>query len=254
MKQVDGTPPIGAEAFFPQTLCTYLQALSAATTSDAVWAGLVTLAKALRLELVDYVHSADEHGAHIRSTLPARREAPFVRPTTLGPRLVGTAYGDNTGLRQLNAGLLIPLTSDTPDQTAMIVFGSAAPRATFEHLIETQAHTLHVAAMAAHTRYGQLHNAEFVTRAGLTPKQKELLRYVGLGYMDKQIAHSLGISFSAVRQRLAMVQQKTGAQNRSELAAMATKAGLVGNPLAKTPCPEGDTDHPVAAIQTHAAE
>ena len=51
--------------------------------------------------------------------------------------------------------------------------------------------------------------------------------------MDKQIATELGVSVSAVRQRLTVVQNKTGAQNRADLAALAMRMGLISDPLLK---------------------
>ena len=49
--------------------------------------------------------------------------------------------------------------------------------------------------------------------------------------MDKQIAHDLGSSFSAARQRMTTVQQRTDARNRADLTALAQRAGLVSDPL-----------------------
>jgi DNA-binding CsgD family transcriptional regulator len=161
--------------------------------------------------------------------------------------MVGPAYFDEMGplsedkRRHINlaaqmgleAGVAFPLRMGDPGQAALMTFGGAFSREAFDAILQQHGWTLHAAALSAHTRYTELFKLEFVERNQLTEKQKELLRLVGQGLMDKQIAHLLGISFSAVRQRLATVQQKTGAANRADLAALAMRVGLVADPLLK---------------------
>ena len=96
-------------------------------------------------------------------------------------------------------------------------------RKEFDAIWNVHGWTIHAAMLTAHARYSQLFNSEFVVRNKLTEKHKELIRLVGEGLMDKQIAHELDISFSAVRQRLIAVQKKIGVQNRSDLVAVAAR-------------------------------
>lgn len=53
---------------------------------------------------------------------------------------------------------------------------------------------------------------------GLTPKQHEVLRYVSENRTSKEIAWELGISESAVNQRIEGVRIRTGSPPRAELA------------------------------------
>lgn len=56
------------------------------------------------------------------------------------------------------------------------------------------------------------------TFAGLTPKQHEVLRFVAENRTSKEIAWELGISESAVNQRIESIRARTGAPPRAELA------------------------------------
>ena len=63
-------------------------------------------------------------------------------------------------------------------------------------------------------------NAESLMRvlSGLTPKQHEVLRFVSENRTSKEIAWELGISESAVNQRIEGVRTRTGSPPRAELA------------------------------------
>lgn len=54
--------------------------------------------------------------------------------------------------------------------------------------------------------------------ANVTEKQHEVLRLVGDNFTSKQIAHELGISISAVNQRIETVRARAGSVSRLELA------------------------------------
>ena len=131
----------------------------------------------------------------------------------------------------LRSGLAIPLRMNEPGQAAHIIFGGRKSRAEFDALLDQHGWAMHAIALSAHTRYIELFKAEFCERNELTAKQTELVTLVGRGLLDKQIAHELGVSFSAVRQRLSAVQLKTGCSNRAALAALAVRIGLVPDPM-----------------------
>lgn len=265
MTHFDGTALKGTEKFIPPRLLDFLLQLEGTRTTEEVWQVILTLARDLDLTVVDYVYATDfrnwEQAQFIRTTIDSRwfdylKRFPHIRHTSafrmhgchyLTPITVGLEYLDEMGEISedrrrhveigaemgLRAGLSIPLRMGDPGQAALIGLGGDFSRAEFDALLADHGWTLHAAMLSAHTRYTELFKVEFIERNQLTDKQKELLRLVGRGLMDKQIAHQLGISFSAVRQRLSTVQQKTGAQNRADLAALAARVGLVSDPLLK---------------------
>jgi len=53
----------------------------------------------------------------------------------------------------------------------------------------------------------------------LTPTELRICALVARGWPDKQIALDMGISYDAARQRLRILSQKIGANNRAMVAA-----------------------------------
>ncbi len=263
MKHFDGTPLRETEKFAPEALVAFLVALEETQTTEDVWQLLLALAKRLDLTGVEYIYATDyrnwERAQFIRTTAPSSwldylKQFPHLRETStfrrhacrfLTPIKAGQAYAEDMGplteerrrhmelgaRMGMRAGVAFPLRMGDPGQAALLCFGGDFSAEAFDALLAEHGWTLHAAALSAHARYTELFKLEFIERNQLTHKQKELIQLVGEGLMDKQIAHILGISFSAVRQRLATVQQKTGAQNRAELAALAMRVGLVPDPL-----------------------
>ena len=265
MKQVYVRTVAGNERFVPANLRDFLISLEATSNSDDVWELLVAFADGIGLNMVEYVCATDfrdwEQAQFIRTTVDSSwighaQSDPDVRRLSmfrlhsvnfLTPVTMGMAYIDEienvcpkrryliecNAKFGLNAGFAIPLRMNEPGQAAHIIFGGDFTRAEFDAILDQHGWAMHAVALSAHTRYIELFKAEFCERNELTEKQTELVRLVGRGLLDKQIAHDLGISFSAVRQRLAAVQQKTGCTNRAELAALAVRIGLVPDPMLK---------------------
>ncbi|UYV36306.1 LuxR C-terminal-related transcriptional regulator [Rhodobacteraceae bacterium D3-12] len=98
-------------------------------------------------------------------------------------------------------------------------------------IIRAHGWTLTTAAMAAHQRYMMHFSAEFPERNKVSAKQLELLEKIGLGLQDKQIAAELGVSISAIRQRMQTLMERTGLTARAELAALAMSMGALPDPL-----------------------
>ena len=61
---------------------------------------------------------------------------------------------------------------------------------------------------------------------GLTPREREVSEFVGLGRSTKEISYTLGVSFSAVTNLTAQTQAKLGLSSRAELAAFFAPGGL----------------------------
>jgi DNA-binding CsgD family transcriptional regulator len=253
------------ETFIPTRLQRFLIALEASQSSEEVWQHMLELYAGLGLNSVDYVCATDfrdwQQAQFIRTThhsswIEHARRNPNIRKTSyfrthaikyLTPIIVGVEYIDvyadvsperreimqlaaEMGLR---AGIGIPLRMNEPGQAGIITIGGDISRTEFDAILSEHGWTIHASALSAHTRYTELFKSEFVERNRLTPKQRELIELVGRGMMDKQIAHDLEISVSTVRQRLSVVQAKTGAQNRADLAALAMRIGCVPDPLLK---------------------
>ena len=60
---------------------------------------------------------------------------------------------------------------------------------------------------------------------GLTPRELDIVRLVGLGLGNKEIAHRLGVSVPTVRTHLSRVYGKLGTASRVELALLAAQTG-----------------------------
>lgn len=253
----------GPEALVPAPLHQFLQQIGTTQSTEETWCILTRLSAAFGFGQVAYFQSVnplDETGDPLQSwrIKTSADRAVFDRlvdcPVTQrllasgsntvnmtpyflhlrDPLLPGAAHRRQMAMLQemdMTAGVAIPVMSSNAIDKAVIVFGNHMDPDAFNAQIERFGGSLHIAAMAAHARYVGLYKQEFVVRARLTEKQSELIRLVGFGLLDKQIAHALGISFSAVRQRLAAVQQKTGARNRAHLAAMAMRIDLIADPL-----------------------
>lgn len=253
------------ETIAPARLTRFLAQLEHAQTSEEVWTLLVALGCAVDLPLVDYVCATDyrdwEKAQFIRTTVDASwidhaRQNPNIRKMSyfrthavaaLTPIYVGIEYAqmydpsperyeimELSASMGLRSGIGIPLRMPEPGQAAILIFGGGMKRAAFERLMHSEGWTLNAAALAAHMRYMELFNAEFFERNKLSDKQRELVTLIGQGMLDKQIGHELGISVSAVRQRMASVLARTGAANRAEIAALAMRVGLVPDPTLKS--------------------
>lgn len=68
------------------------------------------------------------------------------------------------------------------------------------------------------------------TEAKLTPRELEIVRLIGDGLSNEEIADRLGISGKTVRNHLTIVFEKTGARDRLHLAIYAYRQGLAKLP------------------------
>jgi DNA-binding NarL/FixJ family response regulator len=65
--------------------------------------------------------------------------------------------------------------------------------------------------------------------SGLTVREAEVLRLVGAGYTNKEIASELILSVGTVERHLANLYAKIGARSRTEATAFAIRRGLVAD-------------------------
>jgi DNA-binding NarL/FixJ family response regulator len=63
--------------------------------------------------------------------------------------------------------------------------------------------------------------------AALTPRERDVLRLIGRGFPNKQIARELGLTESTVKTHVGHVLAKLGVTDRTQAAVVAVRAGLV---------------------------
>jgi len=61
----------------------------------------------------------------------------------------------------------------------------------------------------------------------LTPREMEILKYIGMGYLNKQIALELGISEQTIKNHVTSILRKLNATARTEAVVLALKQGLI---------------------------
>ncbi len=61
----------------------------------------------------------------------------------------------------------------------------------------------------------------------LTPREMEILKYIGLGYLNKQIAAELSISEQTIKNHVTSILRKLNANARTEAVVLAIKQGLI---------------------------
>jgi two-component system, NarL family, response regulator DegU len=66
-----------------------------------------------------------------------------------------------------------------------------------------------------------------VVMSPLTPREMEILRFIGEGYLNKQIASELGISEQTIKNHVTSILRKLNANARTEAVIMAIKQGLI---------------------------
>ncbi|MDQ2093701.1 helix-turn-helix transcriptional regulator [Rhodalgimonas zhirmunskyi] len=254
---------VEAECYTPALLRDFLVDLETTTHSRQVWSLLVGLGQALNLPCIDFICASSWD--HFRKTIFVRtsydasflngwNEDPEIAKWSyfrshamhhLTPIMVGLEFIDEyihlparrvevlreAAARGIRAGFSIPLRLHAPPQAALITFAGDHSRREMKEIVRAHGWTLSLAAMHGHQRYMTHFHAEFPERNKISAKQLELLGKIGLGLQDKQIAQEIGISVSAVRQRMHSLMEKTGLNNRAELAALAMSMGVLPDPV-----------------------
>jgi len=251
-----------AEQHTPELLHRFLRDLEDCDTTEAVWLRLVQLARSLELPFVDYnvassaptwdhmlfsrtsydsrwLHEANQDPEVMRWSYFQGHARHHLTPILLGLEFVEENFHlpearvgvlREAARRGLRSGFAVPLRVHAPPQVGLIAFLGDHSRRDMLAIVKAHGWVLHVAALSAHQRYMTHFAHEFFVRNDISEKQREMLALVGLGYQDKVIAEKLGISVSALRQRMHNLMAKAGAHNRAEIAALAMSAGLLPDP------------------------
>ncbi len=254
---------VEAERHVPELLQGFLVDLEATTHSSDVWRLIVRLGQMLNLPYIDFISASNYHNWKKTLFIRTSYDSSWLNEVNLDPDLhkwsyfrthamhyltplaVGLEFVDENrhipearykvlreaAKRGIRAGFSIPLRVHAPPQSALITFSGDHSKREMTHIIRTHGWALNTAAVMGHQRYMTHFAAEFTERNAISDKQRELLEMIGGGLQDKVIAERLGISVSAVRQRMNNILAKTGLGNRAELAALAMSMGLLPDPL-----------------------
>ncbi|WP_238363922.1 helix-turn-helix transcriptional regulator [Mesobacterium pallidum] len=256
-------PVVDAECYTPPLLRDFLLDLERTRRSVEVWRLIVQLGRELNLPFIDFISTNSlsqwRRTQFIRTSYdsswltevnkdPELYKWSYFRSHALHyltPVMIGLEFVDEyrhipakrvevlreAAERGIRAGFSVPLRYNTPPQAALITFSGDHSKREMTAIVKAHGWTLHTAAVMGHQRYMYHFAQEFSERNHISDKQKELLGLLGHGLQDKVIAERLGISISAVRQRMNLLMQKTNLSNRAELAALAMSIGLVPDPV-----------------------
>ncbi len=247
----------------PDLLQGFLQDLETTRHSTEVWQLLVGLGRQVQLPCVDFISASsfrdwkktlfirtsyDSSWLHSANTDPELQRWSYFRDHAMNyltPVMIGLEFIDEyrhiphkrievlrlAAEHGIRAGFSIPLRQNAPPQAALITFAGDHSRRRMQAIVRAHGWTLNTAAIMGHQRYLFHFNQEFTERNRITDKQLELLELIGGGLQDKAIAAKLGVSISAVRQRMKTLMQNTQASSRAELAALAMCLGVLPDPF-----------------------
>lgn len=256
-------PLVEAEKYTPDLLRDFLRDLEETRHSSDVWKLIVSLGRRLNLPFIDMIVASNYANWKKTQFILTSYDSSWLNAVNqdvdlarwsyfrsharhfLTPIAVGLEFAEEyrhipqaryevlreAARRGLRAGFSIPLRLHAPPQAALITFSGDHSRREMEHIIRMHGWVLHAAALSGHQRYMAHFAAEFSERNRITDKQRELLFMIGTGMQDKVIAEQLGVTVSAVRQRMNNILKKTGLSNRAELAALAMSMGILPDPL-----------------------
>jgi DNA-binding CsgD family transcriptional regulator len=258
-------PLVAAESYTPEILRDFLTDLENTRHTSDVWRLIVELGIQLNLPYVDLISASSYSNWKKTQFIRTSYDSSWLNSINADPDLakwsyfrshakhfltpiaVGVEFAEDyrhipqgrykvlqeAARRGLRAGFSIPLRVHAPPQAALITFSGNHSKREMEQIIRVHGWTLHAAALSGHQRYMTHFAGEFSERNKITDKQRELLRMIGTGLQDKVIAEELGVSVSAVRQRMNNILKKTGLSTRSALAALAMRMGILPDPLSR---------------------
>ncbi len=259
--------PTEAERYVPELLQTFLTRLETAAGAAEVWALIVDAGRAVGLPHVDLVSASRlgdwRRGLQISTSYdpswllehyadPELRRWSYFRHHAcrhLGPLVTGIDFADEfdpvpegrlellraAAERGMRAGFAVPLRQHAPPRSGMLTFSGDHGLREMRAIVHAHGWALHAIALLGQQEFLQRQVAAFTDRIRVTVKQRELLELVGRGLQDKAIAAALGVSVSAVRQRMHALMVKTGLGSRAELGALAMSLGLLPEPPGTAP-------------------
>ena len=250
------------ELVFPKMLQDFMTRVNFTESMDDVFDLLLEIAKPLGLELVVYEYTPDQEDPNARlftrSNLPTamvklERWMGFNNKSAYGrhhcrhkwtPGVSGYGFADmyddfpayqrKMRLASIVPGMVtgigVPLRSPDPKSRAGISFSGKLSREECLKIVESHGTILPTIGWADHIRILQHMNEQRGPDTPLTRKQLTYLTFLSNGLLDKQIAHEMGVSVSAVRKHQTAVGKKLGVSRRAELGPEAIRRGLISDP------------------------
>ncbi len=245
----------------PELLQTTLGELDLAKTSKEVWGTILQLGTTVRLPYVDLVYKAPNqtdtpakvwknyNSDWLDRALGASHHCPwsaFRAPLTQGltPRLAGQQFLDKdtkitvplesayeaAASNGLPSSFVVPVSMHAPPYKGTLSFSGDASRRETLAILRAHGWALQTVALVGFNKLITTQLREFSAGANITEKQSDILRLLGEGLKDREIADCLGVTVSAVRQRMTSMSKNTGLHTRAELAALAMSLGLLSDP------------------------
>ena len=263
----------GFESVFPEPLIDFHTSLNFTKSEEEVFQLLSALSRQCGFDAIVYEYCPDIHAGKpdlfMRTDLPKAFEAlerSAAKQSKLGysrqhglakwtPTVAGYEFADLYSeypnqvwkyrlaalVSGLRSGFGVPLRSPDPASRAGLGFASKLPRKEFDSLFQAHRFTLYTAAWAGHIRILQ-HARTRSNKPSLTGRQLSYLKLLAKGLLDKQIAHALEISHSAVRKHQYAVARRFGVERRNEIVNRAIEYGIIPNPSESENHPSVDWD------------
>ena len=78
--------------------------------------------------------------------------------------------------------------------------------------------------------FSSARKAEVSVPSILTPRETEILAYIARGYMNKQVAHELGLSEHTIKNHLSSIMHKLDVNDRTQAVVLAINNGWIISP------------------------
>ncbi len=78
--------------------------------------------------------------------------------------------------------------------------------------------------------FSSVKKAEATVPSILTPRETEILAYIARGYMNKQVAHELGLSEHTIKNHLSSIMRKLEVNDRTQAVVLAIQSGWIAPP------------------------
>lgn len=78
--------------------------------------------------------------------------------------------------------------------------------------------------------FSSARKAEVSVPSIITPRETEILAYIARGYMNKQVAHELGLSEHTIKNHLSSIMHKLDVNDRTQAVVLAINNGWIASP------------------------
>lgn len=265
---IDLHAPKAFETIFPEELIDFHTQINFTTCEEDVFQLVSALARRCGFDATIYEYCPDIHAAEpdlfMRTDLPRAFEALERSSSRKGhggysrmharekwtPTVAGHEFADLYSdypsqvwkyrlaalVSGLRSGFGVALRSSDPASRAGMAFASKLPRAEFESMFREHRLSLYAAAWAGHIRILQ-HARQAKSPENLTQRQLHYISLLARGLLDKQIAHEMGISHSAVRKHQYAVTRRLKVERRGEIVPTAIQIGILNDEQKQTDQP-----------------